>query len=419
MTFPGNLSFREIMQRSLRFELTAILVTVSMLSIFAVVAILYGFGYIAKRPGELEPKVVLAISAAAFTLAFGVAYPLIRGRLAILERLTESTTEIAAGDYSAARSRLQSFASHGELAALSQALQSMSEALRSKEGELKSANLRLEELVAIRTANLERALQDAERAERARDDLLACVSHELRTPLASIRAFAEILFHHADEPKEIRNEFVSIILAEADRLGALVTNMLDYVRFLSGDVDWILDDVDLLAVAREVTHSFAPLLAQHEIRIEIEDSPALKRVRCDRDKIHRALASLVSNAIKFSPHGGTIEIRAQHVGPERQDVRLVVSDQGEGISPEDKTRIFERFHQTDDVLTGKPSGTGLGLPLAKEIVERHGGRIFVESKKGQGARFHMILPAQGPREDQLQRGARLLSKTRTQVAPPA
>lgn len=346
----------------------------------------------------------LALWAVAATALAALA-SILAARFAVrpLQDLVDATQRIGAGEF---RATEESLPMQGELAELSSALIAMQRALEAKSNELFATNRDLERRIAERTERLQAALDEAQKAERTRDNILSCISHEFRTPLSSIRAFAEILAQHPDESKETRAEFLSIILVESERLSDLVTNILDYVKFLSGDVNWILDPVDLLDVAREAASRFETLLAEHRMRLSIEFAPGLPTVRCDRDKLLRAVSNVLSNAIKFSADGSRIEVRA---GRRNDCVDLAISDHGIGIAPEDRERIFQRFHQTEDTLTGKPKGTGLGLPIAREIVERHGGSLRVESARGHGSTFHLVLPIDGPSEDELR-------KTRTALA---
>jgi len=323
-----------------------------------------------------------------------------------LRDLVDATKQIGSGEFRAAETRLPM---DGELGELSSALIAMHFALEAKSNELSGSNRDLERRIAERTQRLQAALDEAQKAERTRDNILSCISHEFRTPLASVRAFAEILLQHPDESVETRREFLEIILVESERLGELVTNILDYVKFLSGDVNWILDPVDLLAVSREAATRFETLLSEHRMTLKIEARDDLPTVRCDHDKILRAVSNLLSNAIKFSPDGAQIELRASS---RAGAVDLAVIDHGIGIAPEDRDRIFQRFHQTEDTLTGKPQGSGLGLPIAREIVERHGGTLRLESAKGHGSTFHMVLPIDGPSEDELRRSRTAIAHAR-------
>lgn len=323
-----------------------------------------------------------------------------------LRELVDATKQIGSGEFRAAETRLPM---DGELGELSSALIAMHFALEAKSNELSGSNRDLERRIAERTQRLQAALDEAQKAERTRDNILSCISHEFRTPLASVRAFAEILLQHPDESIETRREFLEIILVESERLGELVTNILDYVKFLSGDVNWILDPVDLLAVSKEAATRFETLLSEHRMTLKIEARDDLPSVRCDHDKILRAVSNLLSNAIKFSPDGSQIELRASS---RAGAVDLAVIDHGIGIAPEDRDRIFQRFHQTEDTLTGKPQGSGLGLPIAREIVERHGGTLRLESAKGHGSTFHMVLPIDGPSEDELRRSRTAIAHAR-------
>jgi signal transduction histidine kinase len=300
-----------------------------------------------------------------------------------------------------------------EFAEISSALVALDRALVAKGNEVLAANCDLERRIRERTEKLQLALDEAQQAERTRDNILSCISHEFRTPLASIRAFAEILVHHPNETRATQDEFLGIILAETERLADLVTNILDYVKFLSGEVNWVLDPIEPERLAREAAARFATLLTEHSMTLEIERSSDVPSIVGDHDKLLRALSNLLSNAIKFSKDGGVIRVRIVGRG-EGADIQVI--DQGIGIAPSEREKIFDRFHQTPDTLTDKPAGTGLGLPIAREIAGRHGGSIEVESSPGVGSIFHLVLPKDGIREPVLaEPGAPLSGEARADV----
>ncbi|MBW7900352.1 MAG: histidine kinase [Rhodocyclaceae bacterium] len=260
-----------------------------------------------------------------------------------------------------------------QLRTYSRELERKSRELEAATSELKAANDRLLEL------------------DRLKDDFIASVSHELRTPLTSIRAFSEILRDSPHAPLAERERFLGIIVSETERLTRLVNQILDMAKIESGNVDWRVEDVDLKSVIEQSAEATGQLFLDKGVRLELDLSPAVPTVRADRDHVMQVVINLLSNAVKFAPaRAGRVCIR---LGRDADGVRVRVEDNGPGIRSEDREVIFERFRQGGDSLTGKPTGTGLGLPISRKIVEYFGGRLWVESERGQGAAFVFVLPA--------------------------
>ena len=225
------------------------------------------------------------------------------------------------------------------------------------------------------------------RLEQVRREFVANVSHELRTPLASIRALVETLEVGAIDEPELANDFLGRIVVEVDRLAALVDELLDLARLESGRVSLRLEP---LSPADLLTHGARRLLPQVDrarLTLDVDVSPDLPDVLADRSRIEQVLLNLVHNAIKFTPPGGVISVRAEVQG----EMLLVrVRDTGVGIGPEELPRLFERFYKTDKAR--RSDGTGLGLAIAKHIVMIHGGTIAARSTLNQGATFLFTLP---------------------------
>lgn len=273
-----------------------------------------------------------------------------------------------------------------------------------------------------REKSLEEARQHAEKANAAKSMFLANISHELRTPLTSILGFTRIMQRRLTRtlvphlplgnPKvaatvEQVMENVDIILAEGARLTTLINNLLDLEKIEAGKMSWDFAPVipsELLSQAGDAT---ASLHGSKDFRFETDVQPGLPEVRADRDKVVQVLINLISNSVKFTPHG-SIRCEARLAGG--GFVEFAVTDTGVGIAPEEQAMVFEKFRQVGDTLTDKPKGTGLGLAICKEIVEHHGGTIGVTSELGKGSRFSFTLPvAILPHEDvQLQVSAERL-----------
>ncbi len=256
--------------------------------------------------------------------------------------------------------------------AYSKALEQKSRELEAATAELRAANERLQEL------------------DRLKDDFVSTVSHELRTPLTSIRAFAEMLFDRPATPPERRQQFLGIVLKETERLTRLIDQILDLAKIESGRAEWHNEAVDLCELVRDAAAATSQLFADNGIALETRLPEPVPPVVADRDRLQQVLLNLLSNAVKFSPsRSGLVRVE---LALEPGRVRVDVSDNGIGIDPREHESIFEKFHQVGDTLTDKPRGTGLGLPISRQIVRQFGGELWVESVPGQGATFSFTLP---------------------------
>lgn len=233
-------------------------------------------------------------------------------------------------------------------------------------------------------------ITEHKRVEQLKDELVSTVSHELRTPLTSLRGFAELMLKRSFAPDKQR-EFLTIIHQEATRLTGLINDFLDLQRMQSGRQVYNMTEIALEPLLRESATIFVPDQSRHVLQIEID--PSLPAVCVDVDCIRQVLGNLLSNAVKFSPRGGSIYVHARSVGKE---VWVMVTDQGVGIPQEALSQLFTKFFRVDNADTRSIGGTGLGLALVKEIVETHGGRVWVESTRGEGSTFSFSLPAVPP-----------------------
>jgi PAS domain S-box-containing protein len=261
----------------------------------------------------------------------------------------------------------------------------------------KKLNLDLEEKVKARTQELEQAYSELKRLDKMKDEFLALVSHELRTPLTSIRSFSEILLRYENEP-ETQKEFLTIINTESERLTRLINNLLDFSKIEAGAVTWHDGTISVEAVVRDAGRALQHLFRQKRLELRVDAAPELPFVYADRDRIQQVITNLLSNAIKFSHKGGEIRVRVECLTGKRSReharwIKVSVQDQGIGIDEKDFEIIFHRFRQISvDPGRGKPQGTGLGLPICKEIISHYGGNIWVESKQGKGSTFCFTLP---------------------------
>jgi len=252
---------------------------------------------------------------------------------------------------------------------------------------------------AAAKARMEEELRLARRMDEMKSDLISIVSHDVRTPLTSIKSFAEILYddYASLEPARVRH-YLEVINREADRLSRLVTNYLDLQKIEAGMMRLTVQPLEVAALVEEALEAFEGAAVEKGIALARDLEPSLPVVRGDRDRLLQVLANLFSNALKFTPPGGEVTLRAgaavlQGRGPA---VEISVRDTGEGIPADKLDRLFRRFSQVGEGRTEGKRGTGLGLVFSREIVELHGGRIDVGSEPGQGSTFTVVLPVDGP-----------------------
>ncbi len=224
-------------------------------------------------------------------------------------------------------------------------------------------------------------------AEELKSTFVSVISHELKTPVALIKGYVSTLRRDdATWEREIIQDSLAVIEDEADRLTELIENLLDASRLQAGALSINLADVDLPALARRIAERFQTQSSRHSIVVSFpSDFPV---VLADEDRLGQVLSNLISNAIKYSPQGGEIRV-AGKVLPEQ--VIVCVRDEGAGIAPGDLPYVFDRFYRASDA-SRTTKGAGLGLYLARAVVEAHGGRIWVDSKPGEGARICFSLP---------------------------
>jgi signal transduction histidine kinase len=244
-----------------------------------------------------------------------------------------------------------------------------------------------------------RDISEAKEIERLKDELISNASHELRTPLTSIKGAAEILLTYSDEDPAMRAEFLGIIDKESDRLARLIEDVLDIARLQSGQMQFQLSEVLVPEMIEAAIQSIHSLTIQKDLQVGISLSDDLPIVFSDPDRLVQVVTNFLSNAIKFTPTGGKIQVRSRlspDPHPDTGDamVEISVSDNGVGIEEIEIGKIFNRFQQAGDTLSSRPQGSGLGLHISKEIVERLGGTIWVESELGSGSTFFFTVPVE-------------------------
>ncbi len=225
-------------------------------------------------------------------------------------------------------------------------------------------------------------------AEELKSTFISIISHELKTPVALIKGYAETL-RREDARWDSRTvqESLGVIVEEADRLAELIENLLDASRLQAGALKLNLAEVPLDQLAARLVEKFKTQSARHTLRVDF--SPDFPPVPGDEERLTQVLSNLLSNALKYSPAGGQVIVRGR---VEPQQVVVSVSDEGPGIAAADLPRVFDRFYRADSELTRRAKGAGLGLFLAKAIVEAHAGRIWAESAPGKGTTFSFSLP---------------------------
>jgi signal transduction histidine kinase len=222
--------------------------------------------------------------------------------------------------------------------------------------------------------------------EMLRRELVANVSHELKTPISALRAHLENLLDGVEEPNP---ETLQVMLVQSERLGRLVDQLLDLSKLESGDVPLEREPVEVAPLVAQVLSEIQ--VARPEAEVSVSDAlPVdLPAVFADRERVHQVLFNLLDNAVRLTPSGGRVTVTAsRHIG----SVDVAVADTGPGISAEDLPRVFERFFRVDASRSRDDGGTGIGLAIARSVVEAHGGRIWAESEPGKGSTFTFELP---------------------------
>lgn len=233
-----------------------------------------------------------------------------------------------------------------------------------------------------------RLYREAEKAIEARDDVLAVVSHELGNPLSAIRIGTSLLLRGLPEEERGRGGWTHLdgIRQSAEQMERLVNDLLEVKRIEAGQLALDLERHGAAALVRDSVELFQPLAAERGLTLEIGAAPERLVLRCDRDRLLQVFSNLIGNALKFTPAGGRIEVS---VTPAGDEVVFAVSDTGRGIAPEELPHVFDRFWRAQRM---KREGIGLGLAIARGIVQMHGGRMWAESTPGVGSTFHFALP---------------------------
>jgi signal transduction histidine kinase len=231
-------------------------------------------------------------------------------------------------------------------------------------------------------------------SQQAQRDFLANVSHDLRTPLTSIQGFSQAIVEGVTSDPESAQRAAQIIHDEAGRMNRMVESLLDLARIEAGQLDFKAHAVALSDLLQNVGDSLSVKARDKGLGLTLEIPPGLPRIAGDGDRLAQVFVNLLDNAVKHTPAGGQITLRAE---TDPNGVTIAVQDTGVGIPPDDLPRVFERFYQVDKSRkSDRRSGMGLGLAITKQIVEAHGGVIQVASALGKGTTFTVWLPLPRP-----------------------
>lgn len=228
------------------------------------------------------------------------------------------------------------------------------------------------------------------RLEKLRSDFIANVSHELRTPIAMLQGYSEAILDDVVQSEEERQEMIRIIYDESQRMGRLVTDLLDLARMEAGHITLYKETVPIVVVLERMTQKFMQVAKEKHVHLQfVSELPDDVTISLDEDRIEQVLTNLIDNAIRHTPQDGAVTVSLAN---ELSYAKISVSDTGVGIPKEDLPYVFERFYKADKARTRSKGGTGLGLAIARNIVEAHGGNIKVESVEKEGTSFTFYLP---------------------------
>lgn len=311
-----------------------------------------------------------------------------------VKHLKEVSDAISAGELNV-RSEIQT---GDEFEDLSHAFNRMLRSLVSMQDRLKKVNTDLDRKVdELAQANM--ALYES---NRLKSDFLATMSHELRTPLNTILGFSEVLLS-GDTLADKQQRWVRNIQTSGDRLLNLINDILDLAKIEAGKMKIRLEEFSIQEACEGMLNMFRPLAEKKNIDLRGQVDPSIPLLRQDMAKLHQILSNLMSNAIKFTPEGGRVLIKAEAEPPGSvaKNLILTVTDTGVGIVPEEQELVFEKFRQSGNPLTREHAGTGLGLSIVRELCKLLGGDVSLQSELGRGSTFQVRLPLQLMEESKL------------------
>ena len=337
---------------SRQFALSVAIVVVPILLAMVVIGLLM---IVSGADAALETAIVLTAGAGAIVAARLVASGILRDVQAIREGLTA----VSDGE----RDVKITTAARDELAELAQAANAMIARLRSEE-----------------------AARD--QSDAARRDLVAAVSHDLRTPITSLRLLAEAVGDEIVVDPETRRVYLERMRTHIDALGALIDDLFELSRLEAGDISWSIEQVPLYELVAETVEAMRVQAEVKGVAVLADVPAALGRARANPEKLQRVLFNLIQNAIRHTPADGSVVVRAE---PVADAIEIEVADDGDGIAPEERERVFTAFYRGGADAARSSGGSGLGLAVSRAIVEAHGGRIWLAECNG-GTRVRFSLP---------------------------
>jgi signal transduction histidine kinase len=284
--------------------------------------------------------------------------------------------------------------SQDEIGQLARTFNQMSRSILDREKQIEKAQEELKKRDEI----LVKTNKELERLNELKSDFLSTVSHELKTPLTAIKGYVSLMKNRKIGPINQQQHKCLIITDErVDHLNNLISDLLDLSKIEANQYAIKSKPEDLARLIRNTVSSLTPIFKNKELNLDVQVPAGLSLVLMDAPKINQVLTNLLSNAIKFTPLGGDIRVRviqdvSQSGGSGSGYVQVDISDTGIGLASEQREKIFEKFYQADHSPTREYNGTGLGLPIAKKIVELHGGKIWVSKRKGKGSTFSFTIP---------------------------
>lgn len=240
---------------------------------------------------------------------------------------------------------------------------------------------------------LERAYHELEQIDRVKNELLSRISHELKTPVTSLYTAAKILERYKDAPPEKGARFIAIIREEAEKLSNIIQSVFQAAILAATDEGPRKQQTEIPGLFKQAIGPLRDLASERDITLQVRIAADLSYLSCDREMIEAALRAVVKNAIEFNKAGGQVTVEARRiVRDERPMLAVKVSDTGVGIPEKELPHVWDIFWQGGNVLTGKPRGVGLGLAIAKRVVEGHDGTVSLSSRVGEGTTVELIVP---------------------------
>jgi signal transduction histidine kinase len=345
---------------------------------------------IVQMPGREISKTVLmnriCIIAAGLLAGTGavVAFYIIAQRIILspIRQLRAIANNVSAGNLDV-RSGIKT---NDEFERLGEALNAMLDSLVQGQEKLRTANKQLDEKITeLSERNIELF-----RANKLKGEFLANMSHEFRTPLNAILGFAEILKEKPAEDAAKSKRYAENIISSGKNLLNMINDLLEMAKMEAGKIELHIEKTSIQDLCSGIAAFFSPLTEKQKLKVRVTVEENIPLIKTDAGKVQQILYNLMSNAVKFTPENGKIEIKAYM--PDSQTVRMAVSDTGPGVADADKEKIFEKFRQADGSITREQAGTGLGLAISTELAKLMSGKIGLESIVGEGATFWLDLP---------------------------